>query len=176
MWSRMLSIRTMFRRYVVVAALLFAGLAIASQAAGRDLSGKVVGVHDGDTLTVLDGTRQHKVRIAGIDAPEKAQAFGAVAKDTLARLTFGKRVDLHCPKRDRYGRDVCSVQVGLRDVGLEQVRAGGAWWYREYAREQVPEARREYEAAENEAREARRGLWADPQPTPPWAWRRGSRG
>ncbi len=133
----------------------------------------MVAVQDGDTVTILDADRvQHRVRIAGIDAPEKSQAFGEAAKQSLARLVHGQRVDAHCPKRDRYGREVCSVYLGARDVGLEQVRSGYAWWYREYAREQAPGDRAAYEAAESDARQARRGLWTDPAPQPPSAFRR----
>jgi endonuclease YncB( thermonuclease family) len=153
-------------------------LAVASAATlARELDGRVVGIQDGDTLTVLHVTKQqHRVRIAGIDAPEKSQAFGEAARENLARLAFGKHVEVRCGKRDRYGRDVCNVYSGGRDVGLEQVRGGYAWWYREYAREQSADERGAYEAAEREAREARRGLWREPMPTAPWAWRRQSRG
>lgn len=157
------------------AAVLAAALAAAG-AHARELEGRVVAVHDGDTVTVLDGAnQQHRIRIAGIDAPEKAQAFGEVAKQSLARLAFGKHAELRCNKRDRYGREVCGIFVDARDVGLEQVRNGHAWWYREYAREQSPEDRRVYAAAEAEARDLRRGLWRDSTPTPPWDWRRQSR-
>jgi endonuclease YncB( thermonuclease family) len=85
-------------------------------------------------------------------------------------------VEVRCIKRDRYGRDVCSVYVSARDVGLEQVRSGLAWWYRGYAREQAVDERRAYEAAEQEARAAQRGLWRDAGPVPPWDWRRQGRG
>jgi endonuclease YncB( thermonuclease family) len=150
-----------------------AALAAAAFAHAQEVGGRVVAVQDGDTVTILDADRvQHRVRIAGIDAPEKSQAFGEAAKQSLARLVHGQRVDAHCPKRDRYGREVCSVYLGARDVGLEQVRSGYAWWYREYAREQTPADRAAYEAAEAEARQARRGLWTDPAPQPPSAFRR----
>ena len=139
----------------------------------REVGGSVVAVQDGDTVTVLDGERvPHRIRIAGIDAPEKGQAFGQAAKERLARLVHGRHVEARCPKRDRYGREVCSVFLGTRDVGLEQVRGGYAWWYRDYAREQTLDDRANYEAAENDARQARRGLWFDPTPQPPAAFRR----
>jgi endonuclease YncB( thermonuclease family) len=148
---------------------------LASLACGRALAleGRVVAVHDGDTVTLLDGRRvQHRVRIAGIDAPERGQPFGGSARDNLARLVHGQEVAAHCHKRDRFGREVCNVFVAERDVGLEQVRDGLAWWYREYAREQSPAERSRYATAEDEARSARRGLWRDPAPQAPWAWRR----
>lgn len=157
-------------------AVLAAALA-AGPASARDFGARVVGIQDGDTVTVLDASnQQHRIRLAGIDAPEKAQAFGAAAKEQLSRLAFGKQADLRCAKRDRYGREVCSLYVAGRDLGLEQVRTGHAWWFREYAREQSLEDRKVYESAENEAREARRGLWRDASPQAPWAWRRQARG
>ncbi len=150
-------------------------MVLATLAHGRTLAlaGQVVAVHDGDTVTLLDGARaQHRVRIAGIDAPERGQPFGRSAQENLARLVHGRRVAALCHKRDRFGREVCSVFADAQDVGLEQVRGGLAWWYREYAREQRAEERASYAAAESEARSAGRGLWRDPNPQAPWAWRR----
>jgi endonuclease YncB( thermonuclease family) len=156
------------RHWIAAAALAAAGLVHAHEVGGR-----VVAVQDGDTVTILDAARvQHRVRIAGIDAPEKSQAFGEAAKQSLAHLVHGRDVEARCPKRDRFGREVCSVYLGTRDVGLEQVRGGYAWWYREYAREQTPDDRASYETAETDARQARRGLWGDPAPQPPAAFRR----
>lgn len=161
----------MFRRTYLVHTVLAAALAFATW--GYAAEGRVVSVQDGDTLTVLDAKNlQHRVRVAGIDAPEKGQAFGHAARENLARLAAGQSVEMRCHKRDRYGREVCSVFVRARDVGLEQVRDGYAWWYRDYAREQAPGERTDYSAAENEAKDARRGLWRDQHPTPPWAWRK----
>jgi endonuclease YncB( thermonuclease family) len=167
----------MSRAYRFLQASVLAGALLATAVHGRDFDGRVVGIQDGDTVTVLDSAKQqHRVRIAGIDAPEKAQSFGASAKENLSRLAFGKPADLRCSKRDRYGREVCSLYVDDRDVGLEQVRGGYAWWFREYAREQSPEDRKIYAAAESAARAARRGLWQDAVPTAPWDWRRQARG
>jgi endonuclease YncB( thermonuclease family) len=98
----------------------------------------VVAVSDGDTITVLDrAAAQHKIRQGGIDAPEKGQAFGERSKQNLSQLAFDQIVDAHCHKRDRYGREVCKGMRGSTDVNLEQLRAGMAWWYREYAQEQT---------------------------------------
>jgi endonuclease YncB( thermonuclease family) len=136
-------------------------------------SGRVVGVSDGDTITVLDqAKKQHKVRLGGIDAPEKGQAFGDRAKESLSRLVYDKSVTVDFHKVDRYGRSVGKVLVAGRDANLEQVRAGFAWWYREYAKEQSLEDRASYAAAEEDARASRRGLWRDAQPVPPWEFRR----
>jgi endonuclease YncB( thermonuclease family) len=91
-------------------------------------------VADGDTITLLDNSRQqHKIRLAGIDAPEKAQPFGLRSKQHLSELAFGKDAKADCYKVDRYDRDVCTVFVNGQDVGLAQLDAGLAWWFRKYA-------------------------------------------
>ncbi|HZW13221.1 MAG TPA: thermonuclease family protein [Noviherbaspirillum sp.] len=152
---------------------LLATLLLAAPAFAQSLQGWVVGVADGDTITILDANKvQHKIRLAGIDAPEKAQPFGNVSRQHLAQLVFQKTVNLDCGKRDRYNREVCVVYLAGKDINVEQVRAGLAWWYRAYAKEQTAEQRRAYEQAEQEARDTRRGLWRDAAPTPPWDWRR----
>ena len=145
---------------------------LTSIASGENSATHVVGVTDGDTITVLDADRdQHKVRLAGIDAPEKKQPFGQRSKEHLSDLVFGKDVTLLCGKVDRYGRDICVVYIGGKDANLAQVEAGLAWWYRKYAKEQTAQQRVDYEAAETRAKAARRGLWADAEPVPPWEWR-----
>jgi endonuclease YncB( thermonuclease family) len=100
------------------------------------ITGKVVVIADGDTITVVSSSRQYRIRIGGIDAPEKRQPFGNVSKQHLAKLAFGKEATAECYKTDRYGRQVCTVFVGGEDVGLAQVEAGLAWWFRRYANEQ----------------------------------------
>lgn len=137
------------------------------------LDGLVVGVADGDTLTLLDGDmRQHKIRLAGIDAPEKGQDFGQTSKQSLSELAYRRYVRVEVSKRDRYGRSVAKVLRGTLDVNLEQVRRGLAWHYKEYEREQSTSDRRLYSAAENEAKASRTGLWALPHPIEPWHFRR----
>ena len=136
----------------------------------------MVGVSDGDTITMLDdGKTQHKVRLAGIDAPEKGQAFGERSKQSLSALVFQKRVEARCHKKDRYGREVCAVFVGLRDVGLEQIRQGMAWHYKEYQHEQTTQDRLVYRDEEENAKARRVGLWDDAKPVPPWEWRKTTR-
>lgn len=140
------------------------------------ITGNVVGVADGDTITVLDADKvQHKIRLAGIDAPEKKQAFGNRSKESLSDLVFDKTVNVETEKRDRYGRQVGKVLVNGQDVNLVQVERGMAWFYRQYQREQSPNDRRLYEAAEDAARADKRGLWRDAEPTPPWEFRRKGR-
>lgn len=156
----------------------FAAVALCASSAGVGaaswtVEGRVVGISDGDTITVLDRTKvQHKIRLAGIDAPEKGQAFGNASKESLSRLAFDRQVEAHCHKKDRYGREVCKVMRGGTDVNLEQIKAGMARWYREYAKEQSAEDRTAYAAAEGDARAKHVGLWKDSRAVPPWEWRR----
>ena len=136
------------------------------------LQGRVVRVIDGDTVVVLDaGKEQHRVRLAGIDAPERKQPFGQKSKQYLAFQIAGQDVVVDWHKHDRYHRIVGKIIHDGQDVDLGMVRAGLAWWYRKYAHEQSPADRVLYEDAENKARAQRRGLWVDPHPVPPWQWR-----
>ena len=157
-------------RFLSVSLLLLSGLLAPVHA--EIITGRVVGVTDGDTLTLLDSSNQtHKVRLAGIDAPEKDQDFGQKAKASLSSLAFGQAAEAHCQKKDRYRRDVCVVKVNDKDVGLEQIRTGLAWWYRQYAREQTRQERIDYERDEQDAKNRRLGLWSSNAPMPPWEWR-----
>lgn len=148
-------------------------LCLVSQAQAETLLGKVIHVQDGDSITVLDDTRtQHKIRLTGIDAPERRQAFGNVAKESLAEQVAGQSVAVEWDKVDRYGRKVGKVLLGGLDSNLVQVKRGLAWHYKKYEREQSPADRQSYAAAEAEARAAKLGLWRDAAPLPPWDFRR----
>jgi endonuclease YncB( thermonuclease family) len=118
---------------------------------------------------------QHKIRLAGIDAPEKKQPFGNRSKQSLSDLAFDKMVTVETTKRDRYGRQIGKVLVNGRDVNLIQVEQGMAWFYREYQREQSRNDRKLYESAEDAAKAQRRGLWLDPEPVAPWDFRKNKR-
>jgi endonuclease YncB( thermonuclease family) len=143
----------------------------------------VVGVSDGDTITLLDESeQQHKIRVAGIDAPEKKQPFGQRSKANMSTLVFNREVKIVGDKRDRYGRTVAKVLVAkpgclnadcpkTEDAGLRQIEAGLAWWYRKYAREQSSQDRSDYEAAELRAKTQSLGLWSEKDPEPPWEFR-----
>lgn len=135
-----------------------------------DFTGKVVGVADGDTLTVLNDRVLIKIRLVEIDAPEKAQAFGNRSKQSLSDLCFNKIVKLEDKRKDRYGRTLTRVYCDGVDANAEQVRRGMAWVYRKYAPKNSPL----YEV-ETAARNERRGLWADNDPVPPWDWRNSKR-
>ena len=155
------------------AALAWAMVVCATCASGATIKGEVVSVADGDTLTVLDARRkQHRIRLAGIDAPERTQPFGTRSRRHLAALVFRKTVTVEFEKRDRYGRVVGKVILGGTDASLEQVSAGMAWHYKGQASEQAPSDRVAYAWTEEDARVARRGLWRDPSPVPPWEYRR----
>lgn len=137
------------------------------------LAGRVVQVADGDTITVLDAVNtQHRIRLQGIDAPERAQPFSNLSRQHLAGLVAGKTVKVIWNKRDRYGRIVGTVLVDGRDASLEQVKAGLAWHYKYYANEQSPDERQRYAQAENEAQAKKLGLWGEANPIPPWDYRR----
>lgn len=133
------------------------------------LTGKVVGVTDGDTLTLRTQTDTIKVRLTGIDAPETGQPFGAKSKQALSAFVFGKLVMLTGTSKDRYGRTLGTVSIGGQSANLAMVATGFAWHYKRYDKS------REMAEAEEQARANRRGLWADPNPIPPWDWRRGKR-
>lgn len=128
--------------------------------------GKVVAIADGDTVTVLTSEKkQVKVRLRGIDAPERKQAFGTKARDRLAELAMGKTVAAAGEGRDKYGRTIASLSVDGRDLGEQLVAEGLAWHYVRYSDDP------QLAAAERKARSARLGLWGDPEPVPPWEWR-----
>ena len=130
---------------------------------------RVMGVTDGDTVTVLRADRtQVRVRLHGIDAPENGQDFGMKAKQALSGMAFGKDVTVREVEKDRYGRTVAEVILpDGRSLNQEMVSQGMAWWYRQYAPND-----RELSRLESEAKAASRGLWSQAKPTPPWEWRK----
>ena len=153
----------------LVAALVMLTVQAASAA---EIAGRVVGIADGDTLTVLTEARQQvKVRLAEIDTPEARQPYGTRARQVLSDLAFGKTVRVAVQDTDRYGRTVGRIYADGVDVNAEMVRQGAAWVYRQYSRD------RSLLKLEDEARTARRGLWAlsEAERTPPWEWRAAER-
>ncbi len=133
-------------------------------------SGKVVGVSDGDTITVLRGARPEKIRLFGIDCPESDQDFGTKAKKFTSNMAFGKTVEVIPTGELTYGRTVAWVNVDGQSLNKELIRNGLAWWYRRHA-----EGESELELLEAEAREQRIGLWSHPHPIPPWKFRKNHR-
>jgi endonuclease YncB( thermonuclease family) len=139
---------------------------LAGSAAAEEFTARVVGVTDGDTLTVLHAKHSEKVRLVGIDAPEKRQAYGERAKRFTADLAFDRTVTVRTAGRDRNGRLLGEVVLpDGRSLNQELVRAGYAWWFRRYSRDG------RLARLEEEARASRRGLWADEVPQAPWDYR-----
>lgn len=127
------------------------------------LSGKVVSVHDGDTITILAEKEQIKIRLFGIDAPELKQLFGRKSKEFLTSMIAGQDVEIEQQGNDRYGRVIGIVFLGDRDINKEMVADGYAWAFRKFSKKYAPQ--------ESEAKFEKRGLWRD-NPTPPWEWRK----
>lgn len=173
---------------LILTCVLFAGCSSVASPSGLSLpyrrhtrniatpivfEGRVVGVQDGDTITVLDSSNaEHRIRLLGIDAPEKGQAFGTQSKQNLSEAVFDKLVTIEWSKHDRYRRIVGKVLLNGRDVCLAQVSSGMAWHYKNYEADQTPQDRPLYAAAEVAARASRVGLWIDPDPMPPWDFRK----
>ena len=153
---------------VILLSISVSGIAIADSYAA-----KVIGITDGDTITVLvNGTQQTVIRLAGIDAPEHGQAFGTASEQHLSALISGKNVNLDCGGEESYGRLVCKVLLSNgEDVDLDQVKAGLAWHYKQFQSEQTATERAAYSAAEDFAREHHLGLWADAHPIQPQDFR-----
>ena len=137
---------------------------------GDEIKGKVVSIADGDTVTVLDTEKvQHKIRLQGIDAPEKAQAFGAKSKERLSEKIGEKEVVVKWKDKDRYGRVLGEIYLGDRHINLEMVQDGMAWHYKQYSNSN------ELAEAEESARKSEKGLWADKESVPPWEYRKRER-
>ena len=155
---------------------LLLALLLATSAHAATITGTVVSVADGDTVTVLDATKtQHKIRLTGIDAPEKTQPFGRRSKSSLSDMVYLKQVTVETDKKDRYGRNLGKVLIDGKDANLMQIEHGMAWWYRAYQKDQSANDRRLYETAETSAKAKKVGLWADAKPVPPWEFRRAAR-
>jgi endonuclease YncB( thermonuclease family) len=138
-----------------------------ADARAETLTARVIGITDGDTITVLIDHRQVKVRLADIDAPESKQAFGSRSKQALSDLCFQKNAKLETAGKDRYGRTIATVYCAGRNANAEQVRQGMAWVFDRYAKPDSP-----LYFIQKQAKEARRGLWSDSNPVPPWEWQR----
>ena len=146
---------------------------VCTASASKIIQGKVVSVADGDTITVLDAEKtQHKIRLQGIDAPEKAQAFGAKSKQALYEMVHGKTVQVSFEKRDKYGRILGKVLLDGQDICHQQIKAGLAWHYKKYQNQQPLADRDAYSASETAAKNEKLGLWSDPRPMAPWDFRK----
>jgi len=149
-------------RFLIYVALLSAS----SMALGAEFTAKVIAVLDGDTVLVKRGNGLTKIRMAEIDAPEKAQVFGETSRQSLSDMVMGKQIKVVSQAVDQYGRMVAHISVDGLDVNAEQIRRGMAWEYSNYHSNHV------LVALQNEAKQVPRGLWALSNPTPPWEWRK----
>lgn len=156
----------LLRRLLIAVLLALPGVPWADQ------GGRVVGVIDGDTVDLLtDAQVLIRVRLSGIDAPERKQASGSVAKQALSNLAFNRAALVTGEKKDRYGRLLGKIAVAGVDVNLRMVQLGYAWHFKTYEREQLPDDRLRYAQAELMARGQRVGLWADREQLAPWEFR-----
>ena len=146
---------------------------LSTDAAAYDLNGRVIAVSDGDTVKLLTADNQtYKIRLAGIDAPEKKQAFGSESKKALSNCAEGKAATIDGNKKDRYGRIVGKVIVAGVDCNLRQIQLGMAWHYKKYEKEQDVEDRSRYAHEEYLAQKSRIGLWTDTAVLAPWDYRK----
>ena len=146
---------------------------VCTASASKIIQGKVVSVADGDTITVLDAEKtQHKIRLQGIDAPEKAQAFGAKSKQALYEMVHGKTVQVSFEKSDKYGRILGKVLLDGQDICHQQIKAGLAWHYKKYQNQQPLADRDAYSASETAAKNEKLGLWSDLRTVAPWDFRK----
>ena len=153
--------------------IVLIGLHVCSIVQAGTITGSVVRITDDDTLVVLDSNKiQHKIRLMGIDAPEKKQAYGRKSKNMLSTLVAGKYVVVEYEKRDRYKRIIGKIKLDGKDMNLEQVALGMAWHYKKYQSEQSRVDQQMYSETEVDARNAKRGLWYDSEPIPPWDYRK----
>lgn len=135
----------------------------------KDFNAKVIKITDGDTIHVLSGTEIYIVRLDAIDAPERGQKFGKEAAKTLYDKIYNKNVLVNWQTLDRYNRMIAEIYLGDRRICLEMVQEGMAWHYVKYSKD------KDLAKAEKEAREAKIGIWSDPNPIPPWEYRQGRR-
>jgi endonuclease YncB( thermonuclease family) len=155
---------------VLLVTLTFLGAAglIVQPCLAANFTGRVVGIIDGDTIEVLHNGRAQKISLNGIDCPEKGQDYGTPAKHAVADLAFRKEVTVQIYGHDKYKRTFAEVLLpDGTNVNHALVKDGWCWWYRKHAPGNTVLA-----GLEKEAREGRKGLWADPQPVPPWEWRK----
>jgi len=162
-----------FAKVFVACVVFFSTCFVQPEAVTDKQLAEVVGINDGDTITVVfahDGI-QKKIRLATIDAPEYNQPFGRKSRQNLSDLAYRKNAIIISKGEDRYKRIVGEVLVGDVNLNVEQIKQGFAWYYKHHQKQQTPEERIIYSKAEDLAREKKIGLWSDENPIPPWDYR-----
>lgn len=154
--------------FLALALLVVPGAACAGEE--QQFSARVLAVEDGDTVRVRRGQGDVRIRIFGIDAPEATQPFGPEARDAARQLLLNRTVEVALKDVDQYGRLVATLRVDGRDIGAELIASGAAWNYAQFSQDD------RFASLESDARDAKRGLWALPDPTPPWIFRSAARG
>jgi endonuclease YncB( thermonuclease family) len=158
-------IQTLYRKLLPA---IIINLFITASFHSKEITGKVIAIKDGDTIEILVNNRPVRIRLYGIDCPEKTQAFGQRAKQFTSDLVFGKVVYVKIKDTDRYGRSVGEVFLSNGStLNYELVKAGLAWWYRQYSNDPL------LGKYEKDARNRKLGLWADLNPVAPWDFRHG---
>ena len=154
-------------RHLITAVVVLASslLIAAPPKVVEEFSGKVIAITDGDTIKVLVGKESVTIRLEGIDAPEKSQSFGSKSKDALGTMVFGQTVTVKKTGKDKYGRILGFVFIDDLDVNAQMIQDGWAWHFKKYNDEE------RLADLEVEARDDKRGLWADPNPLAPWEFR-----
>lgn len=150
--------------------ILLMSLLIITFSFASTIRGKVIKVSDGDTITILKNNEKTKIRLYGIDAPEKAQNYGIKSLDVLNKMIFNKIVEVEVKSKDRYGRTVGVIYFNNININLYMVETGNAWWYKQYAKNEI-----EYKKAEESAKERKIGLWNESNFLSPWEYRKNKR-
>lgn len=150
--------------------MLLMSLLIITFSFANTIKGKVIKVSDGDTITILKNNEKTKIRLYGIDAPEKAQSYGIKSLDVLNKMIFNKIVEVEVKNKDRYGRLVGVIYFNNTNINLHMIETGNAWWYKQYAKNEI-----EYKKAEERAKERKVGLWNGSNFISPWEYRKNKR-
>jgi endonuclease YncB( thermonuclease family) len=168
----MLNFPTLRAGYWLNCLVICLGCLVVSDVSAEALLGKVIAVHDGDTITLQNESGQKKIRLAGIDAPELNQPFGVESRIALREAVLDKAVLVETSKSDKFGRVVGKVTVDGQDINLKQLQLGMAWAYREYLKELSKVDKFLYLEAEVQSKAAAAGLWNESNPVEPWIWRK----
>lgn len=169
----MKKLTTCFKSFIIKVAVTFFVVFTTITVLAETVKGKIIRVIDGDTVVARTvDNRKIKIRLSGIDAPEKKQPHGIESKKFLENLIYSKIVKISITKKDRYKRFIGMVFLNKTNVNLELVKSGNAWAYRRYLKKMNKRLEEAFIKAESHSQYKKNGLWKEPSPTPPWLWRR----